>query len=108
MAAVSYANVHPIWQAQGCTGCHGSGNRLVLTASSSSVCGTIRNGTDRSGGQYLDNPSCSVNGSAIIRVPGTGQLPSGSSHPGGTNQCFGSSGSCRQTILAWCAAGAGC
>jgi len=108
LPSVSYANVHPIWSAQGCTGCHGSGNRLDLSGSAASVCATIRNGTDRSGGQYLDNPGCSVNGSSIIGVPATGLRPDGTGHPGGTNQCFGSGASCRQTILAWCTAGAAC
>jgi hypothetical protein len=107
-APASYANVHRFWSARGCTGCHTAGNRLVLSGSASAVCPTIRNGTDRSGGQYLDDPACSANGSSIIRVPATGRRPNGSSHPGGTNPCFGSGGTCGQTILAWCAAVAGC
>lgn len=104
----SYANVHPLWAARGCTACHVPPNRLVLNAASASVCTTIRNGTDAGGGQYLDNPTCSANGSSVIRVSATGLLANNMGHPGGVDACFAAGGSCREPILAWCAAAAGC
>jgi hypothetical protein len=101
-----YAPVHPLWASRGCTACHITNTRLDLSGGSANTCTTVRNGSDRAGGQYLDNPLCSES-SSIISVPASGRAGNGP-HPGGTDNCFGASGSCRATILAWCSSGAAC
>ena len=108
MPQATYAIVHPIWNSRNCNDCHVAANRLNLSGGVAATCGVVRNGQDAAGGQYLDNPTCSVNGSAILRVPSTGQRPNGSPHPGGTDNCFAAGGACRRDILAWCSGGAGC
>jgi hypothetical protein len=72
------------------------------------VCTTIRSGRDRQGGEYLDNPACSLAGSSIVRVSSTGLLPAGGPHAGASDGCFGAGGSCRETLFAWCSGGATC
>jgi hypothetical protein len=107
MPSLSYAVIHPFWTARGCTSCHTAANRLNLSGGPNAVCSTLRDGTDRQGAQYLDNPAC-TSGSSIIRVPATGLLTN-SNHPGGTDSCFGANGNCSRDILAWCRGGAaGC
>jgi hypothetical protein len=108
MAPASYTLVHPIWANRGCTGCHTAGNRLNLSGGANVTCSIVSNGTDGAGGQYLDNPTCSVTGSSILRVPSNGLRPNGAAHPGGTDACFAAGGACRRDILAWCAAGGNC
>jgi hypothetical protein len=105
--SLSYAVIHPLWTSRGCTSCHTAANRLNLSAGPNAVCSTIRDGSDRQGVQYLDNPGCTGN-VAILRVPGTGLLTNNTNHPGGVDSCFGNNGNCQRDILAWCRGGAGC
>ena len=106
---VGYAAVHQIWSGRGCTGCHtGSQNRLNLSGGATATCAIVTSGQDVAGGQYLNEPTCTAGGSSIVSVPATGMRPNGQAHPGGTDTCFGSGGTCRTEILAWCSQGANC
>lgn len=102
---VNYSNdIHPFWSSQGCTTCHTNANILDLTAAPGSLCVHLRddNTVTPPPSPYLDDPTCSAGNSWIIAVPGTGSLPSGAGHSGGTSACFQSGGNCRDTILLWC------
>jgi hypothetical protein len=105
--SVSYAVIHPLWTARGCVSCHTAANRLNLSAGANPVCTNLRDGTDRQGMQYLDNPGCTAT-SAILRVPATGLLTNNTNHPGGTDSCFSNGGTCQRDILSWCRGGAEC